>query len=117
MDSLNLNNSEGIAIHAGFPNAGIDANLEPLSLQNLLAPHPVSTYYFRLRGHSWNKYGIFDGDLVIVDRLPDPESHDLVVYWHSQSSGFCIGKLKNLPVGSTFWAVVTHIVHDLRRAV
>lgn len=116
MDSFNLNNTDGIAVHAGFPNAGSDATLEPLNLQNLLIPHPLSSYYFRLRGSDWIDFGIFDGDLVVVDRLPDPTKTDLIIWWHETKNSFCISRLADLPDGSTTWGVVMHIIHSLRAA-
>ena len=114
MDSLDMNNTDGVAVHAGFPNAGGDSSVQSLSLQQLLVPRPTSTFYFRLRGHDWTKFGIFDGDLVVVDRALDPADKDLVIWWRSDHDGFAVSHYRELPPQATVWGCVTNLIHQLR---
>jgi len=57
-----------VSVHAGFPNPAAERSGAPLSLDKLLVRHPSSTYFFRIRGHTWHRYGVFDGDLAELDR-------------------------------------------------
>ena len=114
MDSLEINNTDGVAVHAGFPNAGGDDSIQSLSLQQLLVPRPISTFYFRLRGQDWIKFGIFDGDLLVIDRGLDATAQDLVVWWRADQPGFAVGHYGQLPAQAEVWGCVTNIIHRLR---
>src|ERR1700748_1472363 len=74
-----------VNVHAGFPNPAAERSGTPLSLDKLLVRHPSSTYFFRVRGHGWHRYGVFDGDLAVIDRALTPRERELVVWW--QESG------------------------------
>lgn len=55
-------------VAAGFPSPADDYLDEGLVLEQQLIPHPSSTYLVYAEGHSMRGAGIFDGDLLIVDR-------------------------------------------------
>lgn len=114
MDSLEINNTDGVVVHAGFPNAGGDNQVQSLSLQQLLVPRPISTFYFRLRGQDWTKFGIFDSDLLVIDRALDPAESDLVVWWRADQTGFMISRQRELPAQAQVWGCITSIIHQLR---
>lgn len=103
----------GVSTHAGFPNPAIDRQGTPLSLDRLLITHPVSTYFFRIRGHQWEGLGIFDGDLAIIDRALDPHEADLVIWWNE------IGELYMTAFKradhQNIWGVVTAVIHPTRK--
>jgi len=54
-------------VAAGFPSPADDFVEGSLDL-NALIDHPAATYFLRASGHSMIGAGIFDGDLLIVDR-------------------------------------------------
>jgi DNA polymerase V len=98
-----------ISVHAGFPNPAAERSGAPLSLDKLLVRHPSSTYFFRIRGHSWNRWGVFDGDIAIIDRAIVPRERALVVWWQ-ESGEFSVSpfaRADRQPV----WGTVTAIVH------
>ena len=68
-------------VHAGFPNPATDASLGGLDLNKLLLRHPTSSYLFRVRGNEWERSGVFDGDIAIIDRALDPRGNDTVLWW------------------------------------
>ncbi len=98
--------------HRGFPNPATDVNIVPLSLDKLLIKHPISTFFMQIQGNVWEKFGIFDGDLAIIDRSLNPKSTDLVIWWDETT--FVIGKFHKLPLDTTVWGVITSIVHRYR---
>ncbi len=59
-------------IPAGFPNPADDYMDRRLDLNEHLIKHPAATFYCRVSGESMQGLGIFDGDLLIVDRAVTP---------------------------------------------
>ncbi|MDD5059208.1 MAG: translesion error-prone DNA polymerase V autoproteolytic subunit [Sideroxydans sp.] len=66
------------AVPAGFPSPADDYVERRLSLDEHLIQHKESTFFMRVAGHSMRELGIFDGDLLVVDRSV-PASHGCVV--------------------------------------
>ena len=50
-----------------------------LNLDELLIEHPTATFIGQAQGDSMTGVGIFDGDLLIVDRAAHPTSLDVIV--------------------------------------
>lgn len=103
----------GVSEHAGFPNAATDSSLTSLDLGKLLIKNPAGTFFMRTRGDSGEKFGIFAGDTVIIDRSLNPRNSDLVVWWSNEE--FVIGRLKQVPDEVIVWGVITRIIHCLRK--
>lgn len=55
-------------VRAGFPSPADDYLEAKLDLTEHLVKHPSATYYIKAMGDSMVDYGIFSGDLLIVDR-------------------------------------------------
>src|SRR4051812_26407828 len=96
----------GVSAHEGFPNAGLDNSLSALDIQKILLPRPLSTFFMRLRGNAWEKQGIFDGDIVVIDRALAPKTNDTVIWWGS--GGFHISRFGSKAKPMTIWGVVTN---------
>jgi SOS-response transcriptional repressor LexA len=101
-----------VSIHAGFPNPAAERNGAPLSLDTLLIRHPSSTYFFRIRGHNWFRYGVFDGDLAVIDRAITPRERDLVVWW--QDSGDFMLRPFERTERTNIWGTITSIIHQYK---
>ncbi|GAB3099569.1 translesion error-prone DNA polymerase V autoproteolytic subunit [Aestuariicella hydrocarbonica] len=67
------------AVQAGFPSPADDYKEGSLSLDEHLITHPAATYLARASGDSMQGVGIFDRDLLIVDRSLEPLQNDVVV--------------------------------------
>ncbi len=61
-------------IPAGFPSPADDFADTKLDLNEHLIHHPTATFFVKVSGDSMTGVGIFDGDMLIVDR--SLESHD-----------------------------------------
>jgi hypothetical protein len=105
----------GVSEHTGFPNAGTDSSLSSLDLAKLLIQNPSSTFFMRLRGNEWEDRGVFDGDVVVIDRALIPRTTDLVIWWGEEA--FAIGRPSEVPEGEEVWGVVTTIIHQTRQAL
>lgn len=66
------------AVPAGLPSPADDCVERRLSLDEHLIQHRESTFFMRVAGHSMRDLGIFDGDLLVVDRSV-PAAHGCVV--------------------------------------
>ncbi len=66
------------SVPAGFPSPADDYVERRLSLDEHLIQHKESTFFMRVAGHSMRDLGIFDGDLLVVDRSV-PATHGCVV--------------------------------------
>lgn len=66
-------------VAAGFPSPADDYLERDLDLHELLIAHPASTYYVRLSGDSMIGAGLYDGDILIVDRSIEPVSGHIVI--------------------------------------
>lgn len=67
------------ALQAGFPSPADDYKETALSLDEHLIQHPAATYLARACGDSMEGVGIFDRDLLIIDRSLEPRNGDVVV--------------------------------------
>ncbi|RXJ72871.1 peptidase [Veronia nyctiphanis] len=63
----------------GFESPAGDYRQLPLSLDELLVEHPSATFIGRASGESMQGVGIFDGDILIVDRHVTARDGDVIV--------------------------------------
>ncbi len=66
-------------VPAGFPSPADDYMDKRLDLNEHFIKHPAATFYCRVSGQSMTGAGIFDGDLLIVDRAVNPVHGDVVL--------------------------------------
>lgn len=66
-------------VAAGFPSPADDYIAGRLSLDEHLIQHQDSTFFVRAKGNSMFGAGIFDGDLLVVDKSLNPVSGDIVI--------------------------------------
>jgi len=129
------NNSSGqeqkIPKRSGF-GAVADYHAErSVDLNEQLIGNKTSTYFFSMRGDAMRDAGIFDGDLLIVDRSIKAASGKIIVailngellvrrFHKNFSSAFLIpenNRYKNINLSEftdfTVWGVVTYVVHQV----
>lgn len=121
-------------VRAGFPSPADDYLEAELDLVSHLVQHPSATFYARAKGDSMVNAGIYDGDLLIVDRSLEPRDGDvLVIAVDGEMTCKRLGRIGSRPyllagndqyrpiplegVECHVWGVVTHNVHALRRGV
>lgn len=66
-------------VQAGFPSPADDYKEGTLSLDEHLIEHPAATYLARAAGDSMEGVGIYDRDLLIIDRALEPVHGDVIV--------------------------------------
>ncbi len=121
-------------VSAGFPSPASDYQEKKIDLNEELIQHPSSTYLIRARGESMIGAGIYDGDLLVVDRSLKPKEGTIVIA--ALHSEFTVKRLRfhqdrfgkravlvaenpdypDLPLqdeSATIWGVVCYAVRDL----
>jgi DNA polymerase V len=104
-------NLEGVSVHSGFPNPADGAPLNNPDFNRLLIQHPSATFCMRIAGHEWERQGIYDGDITVIDRALSPKLMDLVIY--VLDDGFAISRFSRL-IKNEIWGVVTSVIHQQR---
>ncbi len=66
-------------ISAGFPGVVDEHMADALSLDQLLIKNPASTFFARVEGDSMIEAGIFQNDVLIIDRSLTASDKDVVV--------------------------------------
>mgnify|MGYP002776341468 CR=1 FL=1 len=64
---------------AGFPSPAADHRIQRVDLNAELVQHEEATLLVRVRGESMRDVGIFDGNLLVVDKSLTPVHGDIVV--------------------------------------
>lgn len=126
---LNLPLFEGV--RAGFPSPAADFIDVSIDLNKHLIKHPSATFYARAKGDSMKDAGIFDGDLLIVDKSIDPADGKIAICY--VNGEFTVKRIKKekgevwlipaniayqpikMEEGSslTIWGIVTHVIKSL----
>ncbi|WGI26616.1 translesion error-prone DNA polymerase V autoproteolytic subunit [Halomonas alkaliantarctica] len=122
----------GRAGFSGFPSPAQDYEPRTLDLNTRLVKNPTETFYVTATGDSMEGWGIFDGDLLIVDRGIKPRlGHMLVAMLegevlikryslYKESPHLCSAHPAYPPLpleGSDcqLWGVVRAVVHEYLR--
>src|SRR5258706_3502434 len=64
---------------SGFPSPAEDHIEETLDLQQLLIKRPAATFYLEMTGNAMRGLGIYDHDVLVVDRSLTPTPNSIVV--------------------------------------
>ena len=96
--------------------------------------HPTATFFIIAKGHSMERAGISDNDLLVVDKSLEPKNKDIVVAivdgeftvkrYTMNNENICL-KAEGLSSGYPdinitdsmefeVWGVVTHTIHNNR---
>ena len=119
---------------AGFPSPAMDYLEDRISLANLLAPHPYSTFLFYCEGNSMIDACIPPGALLVVDKSVTPATGDIVIAYlngqftvkyikFNEAKCFLVpaNRKKNYPtievteeMEMTVWGKVTNVIIDTK---
>ena len=66
-------------ISAGFPSPAEDYIEPGIDLNKYLIKNSISTFFLRVSGNSMNNAGIYNNDLLIIDRSINPNPGHIVV--------------------------------------
>jgi DNA polymerase V len=119
------------SVPAGYPSTLTEQAKELVDINGYLIHNEIATYIFRVQGNAMIDAGIFDGDVLIVDRSIEPKHNDIVLV--TLNNEFIVkrlyqraGLIKLISENSIYpplvikekddfavWGVVTNSVHKL----
>lgn len=90
----------GANIAAGFPSPAQDYIEKVIDLNEHLISHPSATFFVRVEGESMTGAGIFDNDVLIIDRALEATDGKVIV-------AVLNGELtvKRLHIGREYWSL------------
>ena len=119
-------------VGAGFPSPATDYVEDDIDLNTHLIKNIPSTFLIRAQEKSMNNVGIYDGDLLVVDRSLDPKNFSTVIvnineelvvksFLKEKEQSFLTSGSKKLKdkINLTenpeifIWGVVTYVIHAL----
>lgn len=68
-----------VGISAGFPSPADDFIELTIDLNKELIKHRDSTFFAKVNGNSMKNAGIFDGDLLIIDKSLEPQDGKIAI--------------------------------------
>ena len=120
-------------VGAGFPSPATDYIEDDLDLNTHLITNAPATFVIRVQGKSMQEVGIYDGDLLIVDKSISPKNFSTVIANVNEElvvkSLIKEKELSYLTSGSKnilekinleenpeviIWGVVTYVIHKLQ---
>jgi len=66
-------------ISAGFPSPADDFIELTINLNKEFIKNKDTTFFARVKGHSMKNAGIFDGDLLIIDKSIEPQNNKIAI--------------------------------------
>ena len=67
------------SVPAGYPSPLTEQAKELVDINGYLIRNEIATYIFRVKGNAMIEAGIFDGDVLVVDRSIEPKHNDIVL--------------------------------------
>lgn len=68
-----------VGISAGFPSPADDFIELTIDLNKHLIKHKDSTFFAKVKGHSMKDAGIYDGDLLVIDKSVEPQDGKIAI--------------------------------------
>ena len=119
------------AISAGFPSPAEDYIEPGIDLNKYLIKNPISTFFLRVSGNSMNNSGIYNNDLLIIDRSINATPGRIVVALldgeftlkrliKKENNYYLKADKENYPAINLYeyidiqiWGVATYSIHNL----
>ena len=67
------------SVPAGYPSLLTEQAKELVNINSYLIHNEIATYIFRVKSNAMIDAGIFDGDVLVVDRSIEPKHNDIVL--------------------------------------
>lgn len=118
-------------VSCGFPSPAEEFSGISINLNKELIPRPASSFLVRAKGRSMENCGIYDGDVLIVDRSLEAKSGNIIVaeldreflvkrFKKSGRDFFLMSESENSfsikitdEMSFSIWGVVTYVIHKL----
>ena len=115
-------------VGAGFPSPATDYIEDDVDLNTHLIKNAPATFIIRVQGKSMTNVGIYDGDLLIVDRSINPKNSSTVIanvneelvvktFIKEKNTNYLASGPNKIELSENpnviIWGVVTYVIHKL----
>ena len=115
-------------VGAGFPSPATDYIEDDVDLNTHLIENPPATFIIRVQGKSMSDVGIYDGDLLVVDRSINPKNSSTVIanvneelvvktFVKGKNNNYLASGLNKIELSENpnviIWGTVTYVIHKL----
>ena len=116
-------------VGAGFPSPATDYIEDDVDLNTHLIKNAPATFIIRVQGKSMTNVGIYDGDLLIVDRSINPKNSSTVIanvngelvvktFIKGKNNNYLASGPNKIELSENpnviIWGVVTYVIHKLQ---
>ena len=116
-------------VGAGFPSPATDYIEDDVDLNTHLIKNAPATFIIRVQGKSMTNVGIYDGDLLIVDRSINAKNSSTVIanvneelvvktFIKGKNSNYLASGPNKIELSENpnviIWGVVTYVIHKLQ---
>ena len=116
-------------VGAGFPSPATDYIEDDVDLNTHLIKNAPATFIIRVQGKSMTNVGIYDGDLLIVDRSINPKNSSTVIanvneelvvktFVKGNNNNYLASGPNKIELSENpnviIWGVVTYVIHKLQ---
>ena len=116
-------------VGAGFPSPATDYIEDDVDLNTHLIKNPPATFIIRVQGKSMTDVGIYDGDLLVVDRSINPKNSSTVIanvneelvvktFIKEKNTNYLASGPNKIELSENpnviIWGVVTYVIHKLQ---
>ena len=116
-------------VGAGFPSPATDYIEDDVDLNTHLIKNAPATFIIRVQGKSMTNVGIYDGDLLIVDRSINPKNSSTVIanvneelvvktFIKKKNNNYLASGPNKIELSENpnviIWGVVTYVIHKLQ---
>jgi DNA polymerase V len=130
-DVENTDTYDSRLVASGFPTAADDYMDRGLDLHEYMVLNPLATYFMRAGSTEYIAEGIYQGDLLVVDRSEQPKvgrlavvkiDGDLAIRRIAAGNGELVLVKAGSPTLSiskeganrnVIWGIITHVIHEL----
>ena len=96
----------------GFPSPAQGYEDKKVDLNSYFIKHPAATVFMRIDSSRYVSMGIYDGDLLVIDRARQIGQNSFVVY--EEDGAFKIGRVFNIKGEVVITGAITHVIHTVK---
>ncbi|MBR5646050.1 MAG: hypothetical protein IKX23_05370 [Treponema sp.] len=97
---------------SGFPSPAQGYESKTIDLNSYMIKHPAATVFMKIESSRYTNMGIYNGDLLVIDRALEIKQNSLVVY---ESEGhFVLGRVFNIKKEVQITGAITYVIHTVK---
>lgn len=96
----------------GFPSPAQGYEDSNFDLNSHYIKHPSATVFMTVTSNRYVRMGIYNGDLLIIDRAKKLTPNSLVIY--EEDGAFVLGRLSSIAHETIVTGAITHVIHTVK---